>query len=341
VSDAVRAGALALLALGVLLGSGCRKAVISDEGVLSGEYYDRVVLIEGDRSVGTGFLLELKGVQFVVTNLHVLAGNEDFTMTTADGRELERGKLFGAVGRDVALIRLREAVPNTFVLPEDVAAAAAIGDEVVVPGNEGGAGVATAIHGTVRGVGAELVEVDAKFIQGNSGSPIIHVASDRPIGIATYVVHYETDPVSRAANSRDVRWFGARVDGIGEWEEIHWPRFVKQGKMWEAIRATTDDLFALLSEDNRHFYGADSAVRRVVSRFEERVRESRNRVEAARAVKSFSHRIRAVCEADLGEMEQERLYDFFARQLEEERRARARMVEVLEILDERVREAVR
>ena len=48
-----------------------------------------------------------------------------------------------------------------------------IGDKITVHGNSGGGGVVTRIQGKVLGVGPNLVEVDAEFVQGNSGCPIL------------------------------------------------------------------------------------------------------------------------------------------------------------------------
>ncbi len=46
-------------------------------------------------------------------------------------------------------------------------------------------------RGRSRGSDRALVEVDAKFVEGNSGSPIIHVKTGKVIGIATFALKAE------------------------------------------------------------------------------------------------------------------------------------------------------
>ena len=65
---------------------------------------------------------------------------------------------------------------------------ASIDDDVVVLGNAEGGGVINTIKGKIVGVGPNLVEVDAAFVPGNSGSPIIHLKTGKVIGVATYLI---------------------------------------------------------------------------------------------------------------------------------------------------------
>src|SRR5690606_23652978 len=47
---------------------------------LSYEQMAGIVLIEGDKGTGTGFMTKIRGIDFVVTNLHVLGRNKKFTL---------------------------------------------------------------------------------------------------------------------------------------------------------------------------------------------------------------------------------------------------------------------
>ena len=92
----------------------------------------------------------------------------------------------------------------------------AVGDEVWVLGNAEGAHVVTPIAGKLVGIGPNLVEVDAPFVPGNSGSPIIHKRTGKVIGVATYVIQRAADAAPGLSLPTAVRRFGYRV-------VINWP----------------------------------------------------------------------------------------------------------------------
>jgi S1-C subfamily serine protease len=200
---------------------------------LSPEQLKALVIVEGDYSRGSGFVAKLHDKFFIVTNLHVLSGNKQFTLTGIDGTKYPTtGALFGAMDRDVAILKIpSELAKNYLEIQDDPVAETKPGDAVMVPGNSEGAGVALQIPGRVLGVGPDLVEVDAKFVQGNSGSPIIHRSSGKVIGMATYTEIIKQDDLQTAANMREIRWFGVRLDNIDpkQWQALDWERFSDEG----------------------------------------------------------------------------------------------------------------
>ena len=52
-----------------------------------------------------------------------------------------------------------------------------------------GGGVINTIISQLTGIGSNLVESDAQFVHGNSGSPIIDVKNGKVIGVATYLTY--------------------------------------------------------------------------------------------------------------------------------------------------------
>jgi len=89
-----------------------------------------------------------------------------------------------------------------------------IGDPVVVLGNSDGRGVVTEIRGKVIGVGPREIEVDAAFVIGNSGSPVLD-RHGRVIGIATYLRDCRDDEDWSKADTRfnGIRRFALRLLG--------------------------------------------------------------------------------------------------------------------------------
>ena len=180
-----------------------------------------VVLIEGEQGVATGFFARIHDVPCVVTNMHVLVGNPNIKVKDLKGDVVPILNVIGAVGSDIALLRLRnpDAVPTLLPLAPDVLKAVRVGDKVLVIGNRFGGGVATELPGALRGVGSNRIEVDAAFQPGNSGSPIFKVDTGEVIGIATYSEVVAAPAWSRVAvNGRnstpesEQRWFGYRLD---------------------------------------------------------------------------------------------------------------------------------
>src|SRR6185312_7757504 len=110
-------------------------------------------------------------------------------------REVKADLLGVAEDRDI-LVATQKTFTDGIEASEAVDKDVSIGDAVVVLGNSQGRNVVTEIEGKVTGVGPELIEVDAKFVPGNSGSPIIHVKSGKVIGVATFVTVRQPDVIS-------------------------------------------------------------------------------------------------------------------------------------------------
>ncbi len=144
-----------------------------------------VVIIKGDEKQGSGFVGNTKNGPRLFTNGHVLSGLHSPVAKLENGVEVHMDDLSYADGIDVMQIA-DKALPPGLDIAENLDGVS-VGDQVVVVGNSLGGGVATHIEGVVKGIGPNLVEVDAPFVPGNSGSPVIHVKTGKVIGIATYV----------------------------------------------------------------------------------------------------------------------------------------------------------
>ena len=59
-----------------------------------------IVIVEGDKSVGTGFIAQYEGKTYLFTNLHVLDGNKSIKCKTMQGKELALGKLLASTEYD-------------------------------------------------------------------------------------------------------------------------------------------------------------------------------------------------------------------------------------------------
>ncbi len=157
------------------------------------ETQKRVVMIELENSLGSGFLYNDKGD--VITNAHVVEGARKVKVKTADARILD-GEVIGAgTETDVAVVRVPELVGAKPLKLADKAAE--VGDEVLALGSPLGL-QNTVTTGIVSGTGRDftidpyvynnLYQISAPIAPGNSGGPLVDSKTGAVLGINSAVV---------------------------------------------------------------------------------------------------------------------------------------------------------
>jgi S1-C subfamily serine protease len=291
---------------------------------LTPEQMEAIVLVEGADSAGTGFITRIRDVDFVATNLHVVGGNDKIRVTTLRGAVIAVGPVFGAVGRDLAILRIEGTTSHpSLALAEDPLKTIKLGDKVAVVGNRRGGGVVTQVSGVVRGIGPDRVEVDAPFQPGNSGSPIVHIATGEVIGVASYSQRRKLDELDvdkktqgTTINASDAvkeeqRWFGYRADAVAKWESIDQTQWRAQAKRIADFQADSEAIFYMLYGD---FKKASRNVRlhTIVDRFVDRYqRLGTNRVVALQLTEEALRDLRASATTGVKELETGTYYDYF------------------------------
>jgi serine protease Do len=127
-------------------------------------------------SLGSGFFIDQSGT--IVTNHHVIAGAEEITIRTSDGRDLPADIVGSDEPTDIAVLRIRGGGRFQFVTFDD-SRHIRVGDWVVAVGNPFGldgtatAGIVSAIGRRDAGSSAyvDYVQIDAPINRGNSGGP--------------------------------------------------------------------------------------------------------------------------------------------------------------------------
>lgn len=201
---------------------------------------EALLIVTSKEGAGSGFVAQIKGVNYLITNAHVIAGATRLEMKSLSGQTLTPGKGRLAVGHDVAAFEV-DKVPMFLEVAPDVGGQVSIGDEVVIYGNSLGASVATEIRGKVLGIGPNEIEVDAPFVPGNSGSPIIHVKTGKVIGIASYIRTRKGDDLTKDSDIKEIRRFGYRLDTIAKWQDLNWPLFQREAAVIQGIEEFTGD----------------------------------------------------------------------------------------------------
>lgn len=179
---------------------------------------DAVGLVTNAEGSGTGFLCQMDGVVYFFTNSHVVGSGQDLKIRMRDGTALEPTLIELAGDRDLARISINERPPSlTFTTDAD------IGESVTVYGNSAGAGVITEIKGKVKGDAFDRIETSAKFVPGNSGSPIVN-DKGVVVAVATYATFNPGDGhnwVMAGTGFDKVRRFGVKLDDDITWVPFH------------------------------------------------------------------------------------------------------------------------
>ena len=295
--------------------------VANDGQALSYEQMSGIVLIDGDGGTATGFMTKIRDVDFIVTNLHVLVGNKKLTIKTLNGEEITPMDIFGAVGGDIAIIRVGKG-QGDLKLATDVFKTSKIGDKVVVVGNRRGGGVATQTAGSIKGIGPKLVEVDANFQPGNSGSPIVNLSNNEVIGVATFASTRRVDLETGGASARgssssasepeiEKRWFGYRLDGVTKWEVIDLAKWNDQANRLTKFRENSEALHAVIRFDLKSAR-QNPRLTSIIDNFDSRYRASSgNSSAAAGELKDLFRVIRSISDDGVGDLTSGDYYDYY------------------------------
>ena len=184
----------------------------------------KVALIKTDGSSGTGFFMKFGGKTYLVSNEHVIRSARTPIVTLVDGTEVRLGALDIAEDRDLA----RYEVEGTYSCFEQADGVPNNGDKIWVYGNSVGDGVITTLTGSVTGVGSVWLKIDAEFVTGNSGSPIVD-AQGRVIGVAALLKNGSggKDWTKAGTEFDQVRRLGIRFTGV-RWLSINKRQFEKE-----------------------------------------------------------------------------------------------------------------
>ncbi len=316
-------------------------APVSAAGLVKANRSNLVFVTTPD-GAGSGFIAAYGTGTFLITNAHVAAGAKGAMFKTLDGTQVQIGAPAVAVGHDIFLMAVA-AGGTPIPVMTGVDQNAAIGDAVVVLGNAEGAGVINTIQGKIVGLGPNLVEVDAAFQPGNSGSPIIHLKTGKVIGVATYLTIRKYDSATKeAVKAPIVRRFGYRLDSVKTWQPVNWQGFYAQATEMEAVEKLTNDLVAFLRD-----LGKNGRVTRgmhtnplIKSRIDQWLETKGKRLSAQDAMsadQSMLSFLKITCQTDITAVQPRITYDYFQRQLADQQRERTEISGIFGKIIENVR----
>ena len=174
---------------------------------------DKLAVVVAGKKAGSGFLVRAEGRCWLYTNAHVVEGMPPggVRATLLSNVALSLGACQRAQGRDLVRFEVAGSLP-AFTLERNVPD---IGESIAILGNSYGRGVVTEIRGHILGVGPLELEVDAPFVAGNSGSPVLNRAG-RVVGVASYLRNCRDNADWSKKNTRynGIRRFALRLSGV-------------------------------------------------------------------------------------------------------------------------------
>lgn len=205
-----------------------------------------LAIVETDSGVGSGFIVFIDGNKYLLTNCHVVKDAKQLAFKLIDGKELVPLSVDIADEHDLVRFRLKD---DTDIQALSLASVPpTINKSILVLGNSDGRGVATQIEGKILGLGPGVVEVDAGFVSGNSGSPIITLSGE-VLGVATYVTRAPPHKnwITQGTRFEATRRFGIRVSDGMKWNRISWRQLIEQTALLDEVNEYANDLIVILA----------------------------------------------------------------------------------------------
>ncbi len=154
----------------------------------------RYNVTEVPRGTGTGFVWDKKG--HLVTNFHVIAGAQNFTVKLADQSVWQAAVVGGDEDRDIAVLRIDAPADRLTPILLGTSSDLLVGQKVFAIGYPFGLDQ-TLTTGIISGLGREIpsgegrviqgvIQTDAAINPGNSGGPLLDSAG-RLIGVNTAI----------------------------------------------------------------------------------------------------------------------------------------------------------
>ena len=146
------------------------------------------------RGSGSGFVWDDRG--HIVTNFHVIDEGVKYMVSLPDQRQVEATLVGRDPAKDVAVLKLSEAVAGLAPVTIGTSRDLQVGQKVVAIGNPFGfdhtvtEGIVSALGRTMPGAGGvsirDMIQTDASINPGNSGGPLLNSAGEL-IGMNTMI----------------------------------------------------------------------------------------------------------------------------------------------------------
>ena len=189
-----------------------------------------VAVVNGEDGDGTGFLCEMDGKKYFVTNKHVADQRGRIVAKFVDGTKMTfslDSSIDVAENRDLVRFVVSTDLPCLYPSSDTPR----IGERIEFYGNAGGGEVITMTAGKILAVGMERIEIDCPIQGGNSGSPLVLASDGKVIGVTTLSKFNRlNNDLSKVGTRYDpkvklTREFAVRFSGVS-WRNMSYKSFL-------------------------------------------------------------------------------------------------------------------
>ena len=298
------------------------------------KYRDSFVFASGANGAGSGFIANMNGKTFLLTNAHVAAGIRGAPFKTLQRPAIRTATAAAAVGCDIVAMQTEPTSTPPFEIMRNVENEATLGDDVAVLSNAAGGSEINSNMGHIVEIGPDIVVIDAPFVPVDSGGPIIHLKTSKVIGVATFLSIRRFDLATRKVLADPlIRRFGYRIDTPKTWQPINWPAFQAQAAELDNIEKLTKDFIALIKDmaENGQVNPAAHTNPAIASHVREWQADKSKHLSPSDRVnsnRSFVSFLKTTSQADVISAQPRMTYDFFQRQLADQQRERAEIASI-------------
>lgn len=173
-----------------------------------------LVRISGDRPIGSGFIGQLEGRQYIFSNASVISGHNKLSFQNLEGKAVIPKKIELSASRD--LVRFLVEGERAFNLNLEI-----IPDEVISVLDYSKKEIITH-SGVITGSSTHMIEINAEFKQESSGSPLLDSRLDCR-GVANHLIYYKAEGPDWVGTPRN---FAYKLDGA-DWYTAKWHAYNK------------------------------------------------------------------------------------------------------------------
>ncbi|MDF7826462.1 serine protease [Pontiellaceae bacterium B12227] len=209
-----------------------------------------IIFVENGDGRGSAFIAEMDGKTYVFSNQHNFLGAKRIIMRTMRGTILKPNLFEYSRTHDLVRLLLDEKDIEGLSVLKLSSEIPNIDEKIVIFGNSAGGGVATELEGEIIGVGPADIEITAKMVPGNSGSPILNNKSE-VVGVATYATLGQKfdrgssyDKMFKGTRFAKVRRYGVRIPETG-WVSDNLNFFLRQTYRQEDMKTFMLAIYAL------------------------------------------------------------------------------------------------
>ena len=196
----------------------------------------RNIVVIGTEGNGGGmaFLLKMGGGTYLVTTEHT-ARYRDFSKNIYlfDGTSIGLGNFEVAENRGLARFKVQDNLPALEMCQN----APSIKDRIWVYGNIAGRGTLAECSGEIKSIGADKIEVEAKIVAGNGGSPVLN-AEGEVLGVYAFDSQSFYDGWAGTLEPRHNKGKGRmcvlRFTGV-KWSKKDWSEYTKSALQLQEV----------------------------------------------------------------------------------------------------------